>query len=52
MIMNEQQFNILLKTLHECKNQIIEKLEEVRTGNIDIENATLKAIIVLLKGKA
>jgi len=36
--MNNQQFEILIEQLQICKNEIIEKLEKIRCGIIDVES--------------
>ena len=40
--MNEQQFNILIQELQIIKNDITEKLEEIRCGIIDVETEVQK----------
>ena len=42
--MDQHQFDILIQELQICRNEIIEKLEEIRCGNIDIKNAVQKLI--------
>jgi len=42
--MDQHQFDILIQELHICKKEIVDKLEEIRCGNVDIENAVQKLI--------
>ena len=40
--MNNQQFEILIEQIQIAKNDIIEKLEEIRCGIIDVETECAK----------
>jgi len=37
-MMDDQQFQILIQELQTAKQEIIDKLEEIRCGIIDVEN--------------
>ncbi len=43
--MNDKQFELLIQELQICKNEIIEKLEEIRYGVIDVETEVEKISI-------
>ena len=36
--MDEHQFSVLIEVIDNCKTEIIEKLEEIRCGLIDVES--------------
>jgi len=46
IIMDEQQFNLLIQKLQICKNERIEKLDEIRCCTIDVEEVIKKKKII------
>lgn len=40
--MDNQQFNILIQELHQIKKEIIDKLEEIRCGIVDVEDEIIE----------